>query len=837
MKHNFKNRKIATTFALIFIASMMASMFALPNFAVAETGDMVTYPFVEAIPNPVGVGQRTLINLGLINYLAVDGDGWNVTLTITDPSGKSTSIDLMTWSTGTVGHSFIPETNGTYILKCTFDRVYYKSSTTRVATGWYAASETEPYELIVQEQPVQSFPGHSMPSEYWSRPIDSQLREWWSVTGSWLQAPNNLYALNNDAPESAHILWTRAIGDTMGGLTGDGSEVAYQNGDAYEGKWSGSIIISGILYYNKYTTSFYSSAPRQEVVAVDLHTGEQLWSKVLDGNGRISFGQILRWNCLNNRGAFSYVYVASGSNLYAFEASTGDWLFNFTNVPTGTTYYGPNGELLKYSIQNLGNATNPNYRLLRWNSSWLVIQGRTGMMESWGSAIQNTQWNGTRGYDINVSIANTLPSTSILKVFPGDRVIGGNYTVASNVSSNNGVTLWALSLEAGREGQQLFSNTWTAPESWTALAGGMQSNFMVYSQEENVVIFWAKEARINYAFSLETGKYLWETEPQIYADAWTDSPAYERGIAYGNLYSASCGGIVYCFDIKTGETVWTYNAKDKYGESYISGNWWLIMTFISDGKLYFGHMEHSAQEPKPRGAPFLCLNATDGSLIWEIDGAFRQTRWGGRAILGDSIMATMDTYDSQIYAVGKGPSQTTVNPMPMTIVEGSSVVISGSITDVSPGTKDSSIAMRFPNGVPAVSDASQSEWMLYVYKQFSQPSSATGVPVSIDAVDPNGNYVHLGDAVSDSSGSYSTMVKPDTAGKYTVYVTFAGTSSYYGSYASTGLGVEQSTETTPTPTTSAVSMTDQYFLPIAGIIIVIAIIGVVLSLLALRRRP
>ena len=61
--------------------------------------------------------------------------------------------------------------------------------------------------------------------------------------------------------------------------------------------------------------------------------------------------------------------------------------------------------------------------------------------------------------------------------------------------------------------------------------------------------------------------------------------------------------------------------------------------------------------------------------------------------------------------------------------------------------------MRFPNGVPAVSDASQSEWMLYVYKQFSQPTNATGVPVSIDAVDPNGNYIHLGDATSDSSGT------------------------------------------------------------------------------------
>jgi hypothetical protein len=108
--------------------------------------------------------------------------------------------------------------------------------------------------------------------------------------------------------------------------------------------------------------------------------------------------------------------------------------------------------------------------------------------------------------------------------------------------------------------------------------------------------------------------------------------------------------------------------------------------------------------------------------------------------------------------------------------------------------------------------------------------------VSIDAVDPNGNYIHLADATTDMSGTYSAMVKPDTAGQYIVYVTFGGSSGYYGSYATTGLGVEQGPESTPQPST-AMSMTDQYFLPIAGIIIVIAIIGVILSLLALRRHP
>ena len=88
---------------------------------------------------------------------------------------------------------------------------------------YLASSETEEYELVVQNDPVPYYPGNALPSEYWSRPIDSQLREWYSVAGSWVATPNNLYAPYNDAPESAHILWTRPIGDTMGGLATGGN--------------------------------------------------------------------------------------------------------------------------------------------------------------------------------------------------------------------------------------------------------------------------------------------------------------------------------------------------------------------------------------------------------------------------------------------------------------------------------------------------------------------------------------------------------------------------------------------------------------------------------------
>ena len=59
------------------------------------------------------------------------------------------------------------------------------------------------------------------------------------------------------------------------------------------------------------------------------------------------------------------------------------------------------------------------------------------------------------------------------------------------------------------------------------------------------------------AFSLETGKYLWVTDMQDYKDAWSDTVSLTFGpdkiIAYDKLISASVAGVVYCYDIETGD--------------------------------------------------------------------------------------------------------------------------------------------------------------------------------------------------------------------------------------------------------------------------------------------
>ena len=166
------------------------------------------------------------------------------------------------------------------------------------------------------------------------------------------------------------------------------------------------------------------------------------------------------------------------------------------------------------------------------------------------------------------------------------------------------------------------------------------------------------------------------------------------------------------------------------------------------------------------------------------------------------------------------------------------MIIKGTITDTSPGLKTPSMVARFPNGVAAVSDASQSAWMLYVWKQFEAPTNATGVPLTVSVVDSNGNYRTIGTTTSDSLGSYSFSWVPDIAGKYAVYVTFAGSNAYYGSTAANSFVVNEAHPTeapTATPTQSAA---DLYFLPaIAGLLVAIIVIGLVLALLIMKKRP
>ncbi len=839
---------------LIIIAFVVSMITAIPMQPAKAQTAQKTYAISDSIPSIVGIGQQTLLKVGISQALESAEYGWTgITITVVKPNGAVETLGpLKTDSTGSTYTLYTPDQVGTYNITTNFPNQTMPVTTfdlergALIFAGTMMAASTASSQFIVTEQAPINYPGHALPSEYWSRPIDPQLREWYTISGNWVARGENAIGLyNDDAPETAHTLWAQDLttGGLTGGLWGDGQvPAASESGDAYEGKFANSVVMNGILYYNLGTAGFAGTTDVNGIRAVDIHTGKELWFK----NGTsLAFGQILYWNSYNVDGVYTYIYATAGSTWTAYDPFTGEWQFTFQNVPSGAaTVRGPSGEILIYQIDYMTN------RLMLWNSTLAGLQTAargTPDMGSWASNVHMKTLDASNPlcYSWNVSIpAGLTASTSffspILKVYNDDRVV-------SIFFNQTDVRVWALDIHGltstSTSTTKIFDKWWDAPAEW--LSGSNTLHYVGASDYvtddtygDGVIGVWDKELTTHYGFSVVDGSYLWATQSENYLDMYGWGNAEHTWYyAYGKLYSVGVGGILYAYDLSTGDTVWTYNMTDIYGEPVAGNNWWGWITLIADDKIYVGTLEHSAENPLPRGAPQICVNASNGAEIWRVNGMFRDTRWGGNGIIGDSIIVTMDTYDQRIYAIGKGPSITTMTVAPKVSVQGSSVLIEGTVMDVSPGTKSDALTARFPNGVAAVSDASQSEWMLYVYKQFERPTNATGVPVTIDVMDANGNYRNVGTTTSDSSGAFSFSWQPDIPGKYTVYVTFAGSLAYYPSYTQSAFVVDPAPTATATPTAKPDSAADLYFVPATvGLLIAIIVVGL-LTILVLRKRP
>ena len=157
----------------------------------------------------------------------------------------------------------------------------------------------------------------------------------------------------------------------MGGLSGglfDGDNqvpAAAYAGDAYEGRFSASVVINGVLYYNTAGSGTYSTVGIPGIQAIDLHTGEKLWFL---NNTVLSFGQTMFYPSYNVNGVWNYLWSVSGSNYTAYNPTDGSFAFQFYNVPSGFRTWGPNGEILIYQV-NYANGW-----MALWNSTLAGLQ-------------------------------------------------------------------------------------------------------------------------------------------------------------------------------------------------------------------------------------------------------------------------------------------------------------------------------------------------------------------------------------------------------------------------------------------------------------------------------
>ena len=307
-------------------------------------------------------------------------------------------------------------------------------------------------------------------------------------------------------------------------------------------------------------------------------------------------------------------------------------------------------------------------------------------------------------------------------------------------------------------------------------------------------------------------------EPQLnfYAAAPPD-------IYQGMLLTPGIGGVLTAYDIKTGEVLWKYTAQQVGFESPF-GNYPITISAIADGKLYLTSGEHSPTQPQWRG--FLrCVNASNGVELWKILNRCGEENTF-QTVMADGFVLSLNAFDSQIYCYGKGPSAITATVQNDIITQGNSVLIKGMVTDQCAGAKRIAEKQGFTDGVPAVSDADQQGWMEYLYMQQPKPIDATGVPIHLTAIDPNGNFQDIGKAVSDEFGNYAVDWVPPVPGTYTVKATFEGSTAYYRSAASTSFMVSDASSSQTTTNASAEPVGIYILAATATVVIAVAIAAV-----------
>jgi len=567
----------------------------------------------------------------------------------------------------------------------------------------------------------------------------------------------------------------------------------------------------------------------------------------------------------------------------AVDPQTGKVLFNETDVPRGTIAYGPMGEWLSYGIGR-ASVNDPVTYLWQWNNTKIPGNDANGGVTAWQPGIAN--WNMSTAYDWNVTLSEPLYNTyssngavggfgaqgtynattdlftlypTILRVFPGDVIFGQSTGLQQIPGTSSGVfgtpdkfTLWSINLNASRGpiGKVLFQRQYDAPDANKTVQIGPADG------ESNVFTLYYRETMQWTGYDMLTGNYLWgPTEPQNAWNYYSGSTGLTNpiGLGYGCLYTAGYGGTLYAYNLTTGNLMFTYGnsvtdpTNSTRTPETVYGVYPTQVAAVADNKVYLVEEEHSLNAPAYHGAKTRCVDAFTGKLIWEIYGI---SSWQMQAV-ADGYYTWLNLNEMQIYAMGPGPSATTVSAPNTAVPLGTGIEITGTVTDQTPQAQ--------LKGTPAVSDADQEQQMEYLIQHsINAPTDITGVPVTIFATDSSGVTTQIAQVTSTGTGGiFHYLWTPSAVGEYVITANFAGSQAYGQSSAQTAVGIvaAASPAVTPTPTqtvaptsapteapvspspsvapTPASGTPTTTYIAIAAAVVIIAVIA---AALVLRRR-
>jgi hypothetical protein len=812
-KKNMKiqNRKSTISASLILLLAVSMIVAGIASVNAATT--LSTRAFLSANPNPVQVGTTLVVSFWVEPIPPTAADifhGFMVEITKPDGS-KETKGPFDTSPLGSQYFAYVPTQVGTYQF------VFNYPGETFAGNVNFAASQSPVTTVTVQNEPVPpSFNSPPISNDFWTRPVNAQNREWFSVTGNWLMRNYNatyrsfgeVLASNpySQAARAPHVMWTKEL--TLGGLVGGeyGAE-GYYTGQSYEPKLTPPIILNGKLYYNIYPSSLFGGQGTGFACA-DLRTGEVLWT---NPNYTITAAQILKLNSGNEQGAVALLWQVESGGIFgppvatyrAFDAFTGRYMFTFANGMPGTMYFGSDGTMY-INVLNVAagwNALWNSTKAMEANFMYLGTEPGITMFEPSSGTFQwatGVQWN------VTVPIRSvTLPEDG-QTYFVSTGFMSG---IVGNVLVASAGTVTDARLHAGYD-------LTTGKELWVADRTNDMANYIVFASfGEGKYCAWDLANMRWVCYDAQTGNKLWVSDEAVYP--WGAFLPNSNGgtISNGMLYYGGMDGYEHAIRMSDGKEVWKFYAGDTtetaYG-TYPMGSG----PIVAGGVVYCGIGEHSPTHPLYRGGKLFALDQVTGNLIWEMNGFF------SLSAIADGYLLTQNQYDNEIYCFGKGPSATTVEAPKAGVVTGSNIVISGKVTDQSSGQP----------GTPAIADSSMGGYMAFIKEQQQCPADLRGVPVKLTAQASDGSTIDLGTVVSDASGYFSATWAPTNAGMYHVTANFQGTDSYGSSFAETSFYANAAQSSSQGTTTPAASNTDMYILvSTIVIVIVIAIAVVVIS--------
>ncbi len=759
-------------------------------------------------------------------------------------------------------------------------------------------SESKIFMLTVQDEPIvqTGYPLTPLPTSYWETPVSAQnVQNWYKIMGPWLGLGSITFAstgaynvsslCNPYTPSvtSGHILWTKTWG--AGGVVGGSAGGTEDSGNYWSTRqyWPqyAPVIMNGKMYSTYYPeTTGYSNG----IVCTDLYTGETLWK--INTTSVLRCGMITQWKTPNMYGVIG-PYIWTTGNLPASE--TGGTLIQSSGTEMGM--FGPTQK----PAYNLYSAETGQYVLSIVNASSMSIKednfgnligyylnSTVGTMRlygpaaSFGSAPLTGTVNITQGHPVlcafNFSQAlgnawgwSPSVNTAIdfgLGVMWAKQVpteLGGKpITPALAMDSINPLGGDAVILTGGYTHMQGGGDEtpgWLVVASMDDTTGDLlMCKNLTYADGYKSLLPFTRTTSCNVdgiraisnvvnnevdGFNIRTGVKAWSTTldtPSGTTNVY-DSFGFKAAAVGGKLVEFGLGGDVWAFDGKTGTELWYTNTTALIGDSGIEtpyGTWplWVFSSQAYTPEVAYLAVGHEYNPPLFHGAQLLAINMTDGSLVWSELGTYIRS-----VAIANGVLLSLNAYDNQIYAFGKGPTKITIDAPSVGVTTATPIRITGTITDVSAGVAQSEVAKNYPNGLPCISDASQSKWMEHVYQAQPLPNNVTGVPITLSVVDQNGNYRTIGATVSSASGAFGYTWTPDIAGDYAIYASFEGSNSYWPTSAETSFYAGDTAGTTSPQPTPQASMADLYFIPaIAGLFVFVAIIGLVIILM-LRKRP